>query len=151
MILFLDFDGVLHPVGSKEGSYFCQLPMLEAFLQNEAPDWKIVISSSWREYFSFQELLSFFSVDIRARIIGCTLPDGDAALLNTWGQQAMLIPREVQIRQFLFQRGLGGERWLALDDMAGWFSGGSKNPNLILCDASVGFGDHELAQLRQRK
>lgn len=67
------------------------------------------------------------------------------------GQQAMLIPREVQIRQFLFQRGLGGERWLALDDMAGWFSGGSKNPNLILCDASVGFGDHELAQLRQRK
>ena len=52
LILFLDFDGVLHPEGEDHilngGADFCFLPRLEALLR-EFPWVKIVISSSWRE------------------------------------------------------------------------------------------------------
>lgn len=49
MILFLDFDGVLHPEGEDHilngGVDFCFLPRLESLLR-EFPHVKIVISSS---------------------------------------------------------------------------------------------------------
>jgi len=137
MILFLDFDGVLHPVGSTPAQCFACLPLLEKFLRIEAPSWQVVISSSWREYYSRQQLLEVFSPELRARIIGSTPADGDPALLSTWGQQAIIFPREIQIRQFLNQRGLSKENWLALDDTPGWFSGGAANPNLLLGNVSM--------------
>jgi len=50
-VLFLDFDGVLHPQGGgAAGPRFSQLPLLEAWLRE--PDHArvgIVISSTWRE------------------------------------------------------------------------------------------------------
>ena len=63
MILFLDFDGVLHPEGEdhifKGGVDFCFLPRLEALLR-EFPQVKIVISSSWREQLLYKTLLKPF-------------------------------------------------------------------------------------------
>ena len=48
MILFLDFDGVLHPEPCDEdGEPFCNLPALEAILR-DFPAVEIVISSMWR-------------------------------------------------------------------------------------------------------
>ena len=77
MILFLDFDGVLHPEGEghlpNDGTDFCFLPRLEELLR-EFPHVRIVISSSWRERLAYPTLLKPFSEDIRARIIGTTPP-----------------------------------------------------------------------------
>ena len=77
MILFMDFDYVLHPEGeghlSSDGTDFCFLPRLEALLR-EFPNVKIVISSSWREQLRYETLLKPFSDDIRARIIGAPPP-----------------------------------------------------------------------------
>jgi len=79
VILFLDFDGVLHPEGEDHilngGADFCFLPRLEALLR-EFPHVNIVISSSWREQLLYETLLKPFSSDIRDRILGATPPSG---------------------------------------------------------------------------
>jgi len=47
MILFLDFDGVLHPEFSHESRHFCCLPVLEQVVR-QLQDCEVVISSTWR-------------------------------------------------------------------------------------------------------
>jgi len=148
MILFLDFDGVLHPIGSTPAQCFACLPLLEEFLRIEAPSWQVVISSSWREYYSRQQLLEVFSSDLRTRIIGSTPVDGDRSLHATWGAQASLYPREIQIRHFLAQRGLDADNWVALDDMKRWFRDGDANDHLVLCDPEIGLSKSDLVRLR---
>jgi hypothetical protein len=148
MILFLDFDGVLHPVGSTPAQCFACLPLLEEFLRIEAPSWQVVISSSWREYYSRQQLLELFSPDLRARIIGSTPFDGDRSLHATWGAQASLYPREIQIRHFLAQRGLDADNWVALDDMKWWFRDAEANDHLVLCNPEIGLSESDLVRLR---
>lgn len=71
MVLYLDFDGALHPENSRTEPKFCRLPLLEAWL-GERPSVEVVISSSWREVHPFAELVSFFAEDLQHRVIGVT-------------------------------------------------------------------------------
>ena len=75
MILFLDFDGVLHPVRSNIDDIFCRTPLLDQFLIHEMPEWRIVLSTSWREPHSMDELLDFIPESLHHRILGTTVPD----------------------------------------------------------------------------
>ena len=71
-ILFLDFDGVLHP-GRGQGARFSRMELLAAFLRESAhADVCIVISSTWREVYSLSQLRNFFALDLRERIIDVT-------------------------------------------------------------------------------
>ena len=49
-LVFLDFDGVLHPTSATEWILFCRAPHLQQALANH--DCGLVISSSWRHHFS---------------------------------------------------------------------------------------------------
>ena len=75
MILFLDFDGVLHPEYDGQATpadvVFCHLPRFEAVMR-DYPEVEIVISSMWREQFPLDALRARFSPDIAGRIIGAT-------------------------------------------------------------------------------
>ena len=77
MILFLDFDGVLHPWDPKtnlnEKQMFSLKPLLENTLRN-FPDVEIVITSSWRQKYSLEKLRHLFSAEFSSRIIGVTPP-----------------------------------------------------------------------------
>jgi len=72
MIIFLDFDGVLHPdpCFDKDKLFIC-LPRLEQVLR-EFHSIRIVISSTWRLTRSLSDLKLFFSPDIANRIVGVT-------------------------------------------------------------------------------
>jgi hypothetical protein len=81
--LFLDFDGVLHPDDAAyldndskpEGLLlFRWAPVLMEIL-SKFPDVKVVISSSWRFMWEYEELLSFIPEDLRSRIVGITNPN----------------------------------------------------------------------------
>ena len=69
-VVFLDFDGVLHPAGEPFGTTlpFEWTDVLAALL---APfdDVQVVIHSSWRERFSAQELREFLG-PVAARLLG---------------------------------------------------------------------------------
>ena len=74
MILFLDFDGVLHPHLRHEPD-FCRLPLLWGILR-AAPEAKVVFSTSWREVYRPDEMVEFVTYgggeDLAHRIIGQT-------------------------------------------------------------------------------
>lgn len=139
MLLFLDFDGVLHPRATKK--LFAQIPRIEGILK-DFPHVQVVISSSWREESSLQEIHVMFSEDLRHRIIGTTplvdidYPPGPAG------------SREEEIRIFMAQPEFADKQWLALDDEAALFTPGC--PSLILCNSLTGLDDQVEHQLRER-
>jgi hypothetical protein len=127
-ILFLDFDGVLHPDGI---ALFSKIGLLEEYLL-QMPGIEIVISSTWRETQTLDELKNHFSEAVRDKIIGVTpsLEDG----YDCGGRQR-------EIHAFLDSAGMNDEStsWVALDDMPLFFDEGY--PHLILTDSSQGFSE----------
>ncbi|MET3181728.1 UNVERIFIED_ORG: hypothetical protein ABIC43_004903 [Variovorax guangxiensis] len=144
MILFLDFDGVLHPEGEDHilngGTDFCFLPRLEALLR-EFPHVNIVISSSWREQLLYKSLLKPFSSDIRDWILGAT-PHAGFGLPPPYRQ------REGEILAWLQIHDAADEPWVALDD-AYWQFDRCKD-HLVACGSFTGFDDKACAELRVR-
>ncbi|RJG06433.1 hypothetical protein D3870_10790 [Noviherbaspirillum cavernae] len=137
MILFLDFDGVLHPFNRATGPLVL-IPQFEKFLR-DFPGTDIVISSAWREAYSLRGLRSFFSPDIARRIIDVT-PQFDMF--------AEEFVREAEIRAWLHAAGREEEPWLAMDDMPSLFS--PDCCNLVLVDPDTGFDHVTEQELRKR-
>lgn len=137
MILFLDFDGVLHPFHRPNGALVL-LPEFERVVR-DYPRLDIVISSSWRTGYSLEELRAFFSDDIAERIIDVT------PVLPITGN---LFVREAEIEAWLDTAGRRAEPWVALDDSELFFSPGCAS--LILVDPEFGFNDATERALRER-
>lgn len=128
-VLFLDFDGVLHPYQS--GS-FIHLGKLEMILRNY-PFVNVVISSSWRESSDMEYLRSQFSEDIRERVIDCT---------PVLGYEAAY-PREKEILGFVAKHEV--THWIALDDDSSLFSNGFTR--LLKTSYETGLTHNELTKL----
>lgn len=145
MILFLDFDGVLHPEPSYQNDeLFCRRPLFESVMR-DFPKVEIVISSTWRESRTIDQLRALFSEDIGARIVGVTpqwkdLPE----LVSVIGQY----PRHVEIEGWLRQHQRVWEAWVALDDRPYWFK--PFLPNLVKCESTVALDEAVALQLRNK-
>lgn len=123
MILFLDFDGVLHPFLARSSvDAFCYLPRLENVLR-EFPAVQIVIASTQREAVPLALLVQRFSPDITARIIGTT------PVLEIHDAGDVAGSRHREILAYLAD---SDANWLALDDDASLFP--SDCTELVLCD-----------------
>lgn len=141
-ILFLDFDGVLHPffprsdLSDAENQKWSYVPNFEAVIR-DFPDVDIVISSTWRIEHPLDELRSHFSSDIASRIIGVnpTLPnhrpheDGG---------------RQPECEAWLVQNNKTHLPWLAVDDMVDLFT-----PGCAVVVAQDGFKERDSERLRQ--
>ncbi len=129
-LLFLDFDGVLHPCTAGT---FVYLDRFQDFLSKH-PDLCVVLSTTWRLDYPWEELLAFFSPDLRARFVGATpdLPDSPYV-------------REKEIHAWLRANQCGHVPWVALDDDASLFSPGCQN--LVQCETIRGLRPAQLAQI----
>lgn len=134
MVIFLDFDGVLHPVPYAEAEVFCFLDEFLSML-DYFPGVRIVISSSWRFQLNIDELQSMFGRH-GDRLVGVT---PDAHLSN--------FPRLGEILEWIRTNGYQG-KWLAIDDAFDEFP--DLHPNLFLCDRKVGLDNQSIIQLRSR-
>ena len=159
MIIFLDFDGVLHSIQAEEGEGFQHIPALEAVLRDH-PSVNIVITSSWRYHENLEQLRLRFSPDIRPRIIDVT-----PTLEPTWQQFA----RFLEISAWIEKNDYYGD-WIALDDQyiefpkigegldlridrecsANFEIEKSYHPNLIWCHKRYGLRQCNLDELRWR-
>jgi hypothetical protein len=144
MILFLDFDGVLHPaVCASDADLLCHRLMLESVLR-ECAHVDIVISSTWRESRPLDRFQAMFSDDIGTRIIGVT-PQWqniqDETSMGTYVRQG-------EIEAWLRQAGRTWEAWVALDDQPWLFK--PFLPNLVRCDPAIGLTEQVCAALRHR-
>lgn len=81
MILFLDFDGVLHPDAvyltkrgvelRAEGGLFMWSSLLSDALANH-PDIRIVLSTSWARQISYDHARKALPLPLRSCVIGAT-------------------------------------------------------------------------------
>ena len=125
MIVFLDFDGVLHPESAEcKSELLSRLPLVEAVLR-EFPEADIVISSSWRLDWRNQSaatlaMRQYFSPDIAPRVLGAT---PNHLYLDRKAAPGILplYPRQWECETWLGAHRPPGTPWLALDDRAGWF------------------------------
>lgn len=161
MILFLDFDGVLHSNDAagrelrkrdadslaslteherrfidNEGhlivgkNLFCHAERLASTLQ-QFPTVKIVISSTWRNYFDLDRIKSFLPTSLADRVIGVTptVFSRDGAFIRS---------REISAYLNLCT---SNKDWLAIDDESAKFYDYAANQNLVLCAGEQGFDD----------
>lgn len=131
MILFLDFDGVLHPDAAflvkgrptfkAEGELFMWAPLLIKTL-SDFPEVQIVLSTSWARELSFNRARRWLTTELRARVVGstwhCAMSFKREAFrsLATWWDEAT---RYQQIKRYAGRAGLTD--WVAIADQPeGW-------------------------------
>jgi hypothetical protein len=143
-VLFLDFDGVMHPEFCHESKLFVHQDNFEAVMR-AAPHVDLVISSTWRQKRSLDELKALFTADVAARIVGATplyvqLEDVPDTLQG--------YEREAECKAWLQQHGRAAQEWLALDDRSWNFR--PFNRNVFLVDGRVGLDAEVANALRSR-
>ena len=131
-LLFLDFDGVLHPSHFAGESPFARAYLLEETLALFSP--KIVVSSSWRFTHNLEKLQKTVPTFISSLIVGAT----GAAVIGKY-------PRFTEIQNYL--QSYGSADWKALDDSYWEFP----NPcsRLIRCNPNTGIADRQILELNQ--
>jgi hypothetical protein len=159
-ILFLDFDGVLHHenvtlkkckspssvhwLKEHEKKYlthtgylvqganlFEHCERLEAALA-PFPFVRIVITSTWRIHFHFDDLKRFLSPGLASRVIGVT-----PAVFSRDGA----CQRSREIGSYLRVNKIENVVWIAIDDTDYLFCSGGDNSQVFLVDGSKGFTD----------
>lgn len=155
-ILFLDFDGVLHPdqvymtAAGPElrtvGELFMWAPILEEELI-PYPDLKIVLSTSWVRNLGFSRAKKRLSPGLQSRIVGSTW---HSSMSKVWADQIWWdeTSRHGQILRYAARAKIS--HWLALDDDAdGWAV--AELHKLVLLDGSKGLScPTAVSELRSR-
>ena len=117
-ILFLDFDGVLHPFNvrfseslelaliseDKSLSLFCWAHLLESILDDEYPQGqiKIVLSTTWGHRYGLKEAAKRLTTGLQSRVVGGTIGYPQS--------------RGRQIEQHVEDMSISIKDWIAIDD-----------------------------------
>ena len=133
--LFFDFDGVMH--GEKFNSdFFSHADMVTKKLLPYKDNFKIIISSSWREFHELDVLQHAFNEPLNLNVIDITpiSPNG----LDCHG-------RYFEIKEYCKINNISNDQWLAIDDLSRLFP--EKCPQLILTDSSTGITENDLNKI----
>ena len=142
MIIFLDFDGVLHPDPCPRPELLlCELPRLENVLR-DFPQAQIVVSSTWRETRSLDELKSLFAPDVASQVIGVTPVSSDL------DHVVYSYHRQAEIEAWLRVNRSPWDRFAVIDDRP-WLFTPFYAP-LLKCDPTTGMNDQVELSLRFR-
>jgi hypothetical protein len=150
MILFLDYDGVLHPSEvylnwgrptlKAEGSLFMWAGHLNDILA-DLPHVSLILSTSWVRMLGYERARDYLPDALRSRVIGSTWetiltdPAMSAGLPLSYWQDA---PRFQQIKRFVDRMGIA--EWVAVDDDAECWAD-SDRPRLIQTDPMRGLSE----------
>lgn len=113
VVLFLDFDGVLHhffplPDSTDEGNqHFAFVSNFEHAVRACSRDVEIVISSTWRKNHELDEIKQKFSPDIAQKIVGVT------PVMNLGNERGS---RQTEVEAWLRDH-RPHSQWVGIDDM----------------------------------
>lgn len=132
-VLFVDFDGVLHPEGSDKDSLFCFSANFAEVMEQVDPEGvlTIVVSSAWRLDTTLPELRSHFNDRLHRQIVGVTPQTRSKPRLG-WdcdsrsGPQSEDGDRLEEVKRWMRTYSPAGD-WLALDDRENLFYKGCPN------------------------
>ncbi len=153
VVLYLDFDGVLHPdaayrgpkrtVRMLKGQLFEWAPCLERMIA-PYPELRIVLSTSWVRVFGYDRARDELPLPIRHRVVGATyhsrIHGPTRELRDSWAQ----LPRGMQIAQDVARRQPAA--WLAVDDAVDEFASDQRKC-LVPCRSDRGIGDAHAQEL----
>lgn len=140
-VLFLDFDGVLHPAAvfqSRDELYlarndialFAWAPLLVRAL-TPYPDVRLVLSTSWVYALGFAEAKSWLPEELQRRTVGSTL---DARNGRNWN----LLSRYAQIQRYVQRNDC--RYWVAVDDDV-WDWSEAHRDNLVATSGERGLAE----------
>ena len=148
MILFLDFDGVMHPNNQPE-LLFVWVPRLARWL-DAWPQVDVVISSSWRVAHSQHEMVEMLGPVIGSRVVGCAPWVDQTRDDNVYPSAKLHVlshERQVQIEAWLASSWDPGRAWVALDDMPYLFR--ADCTRLVVCAGRHGISPENVQALDQ--
>jgi hypothetical protein len=150
MILFLDFDGVLHPLQRSEPD-FSRLPLLWEILR-ACPHVEVVLSTSWREIYRPDEIIEFVTYgggeDLAHRIIGSTPTRLIEQGAFHYRAGMPFHRRHDECELWLISNNQANRPWLAIDDIAVWFPPDS--PNLYLIDGKLAMTEADAEKIIEK-
>lgn len=144
VILFLDFDGVLHPDPCPEaGRLFEHAPRLVHALA-PFPEVCIVLSTAWRQLYPLGRLMGLLPAELGRRVVGRTPNFGDFAA------RPALVPyrRHAECEHWLVSQQHEHLPWVAIDDREHWFEPYCEA--LVRCHPAVGFDEEAAARLHAK-
>lgn len=152
VILFLDFDGVLHPDAAfrtrhgielrAEGKLMMHAPILYGILQG-FPTVKICLSTSWVRMLGYQRARAALPVNLQDRTVSATW---HSRMRATAREGYDLFTRYEQICGAVTRAGI--TQWIAIDDDPD-FSWPEYDDRLVRCDPNLGLGSKQ-TQLQLR-
>lgn len=105
IVLFLDFDGVLHPdPPNSQHPLWCRASLLVTWLDKH-PDVGVVVSSTWRQGRSIEALQALLPSGLGERVVGTTPTES-----------VELYTRQAECEAWMRAHQLPWTPWLALDD-----------------------------------
>ncbi|WP_231950095.1 HAD domain-containing protein [Paraburkholderia caribensis] len=135
-VVFLDFDGVLHPVGVpavdeefrliENPDLFVWRPILGRLLA-PYPMIGIIVSSDWRRLFDDATLIRLLG-PLATRFVG---------VVESYGTS-----RSEEILAEVERRGLNG--WVALDDHPSVIAAQARDPRFIACEPTTGLSSADV-------
>lgn len=149
MILFLDFDGVLHPdVEGRE--LFCKRPLFWEILR-QRPRVEVVFSTSWREVHALPELVEFVTAGggeaLAARFVGMT-PILHPPIEDDYQHREHECLAWLEANAHRYPSTRGPLPWLALDDRFYWFTAATKHLHLV--DHRTGLTELDVAEILRK-
>lgn len=155
VLLFLDFDGVLHHffpmagVPDAENQKFFYLPAFERTIRELTVPVEIVIASTYRHKYDYDidQLRRFFSPDIARKIVGVT-PNAEEArkllgIEEDGNGDNGPGTRQVEVEAWLKRARREGNPWVAIDDFPTLY----RNAAVVHCQDK--FDAHEAALLTE--
>lgn len=155
-ILFLDFDGVLHPDAvfltkkepllRAEGSLFMWADLLVETL-TDFPHVQVVLSTSWVRHLGFSRARSYLPSPLSARVIGATWHSsmGKGWFNQSWWEAAS---RYEQICRYVSRAQLSN--WVSIDDDNERWPEEALG-RLVCCDSQLGLAQPgRIEDLRSR-
>lgn len=152
LVLFLDFDGPLHPDAvfrtkrgmelRAPGQLFMHAQILVETLK-EFPETKISLSTSWVRTLGFRRARASLPLELQSRVVSAT-----------WHSKMPKTPLQGYDTASRFQqihaavRAAGLVRWIALDDdpVYSWPTAEPYRSHLVLCDSHLGLSEPQVQQ-----
>lgn len=144
-IVFVDFDGVIHPEGCTQRLHAMHASVLAQTI--ERCNAKVVVSSTWRRTRTVSALRRAVGERLGSLIIGCT---GEYSNLDTAALPEKLhtFHRHMECVAWMRKHHESPECWLALDDRPFLFY--PFCPQVVACNPRTGLDDSVLVQLEQK-
>lgn len=144
-VLFLDFDGVLHPLGSSS-RFFCHVPKLLPLFR-EAANLRVVVTSDWRFSHEDEELREELG-DLGAFFWASTPKIENLHQTHFPGDPEIRQTRQREILWFLHKHP-EIRKWLAVDDIPDLYEESFLHQHVVHTNPHTGLEDCHIELIRQ--